>query len=157
MMERRLRDEAETLQAGALLAPHVVAGMVIALAGDLGVGKTTLVRGLLRAAGVQGPIKSPTYDLVEHYSVSSIYFYHIDLYRFTDAREWDASGLAECFREDAVCLVEWPSRLAGILPEPDLALALAWPAQGEGRILRIDAHGVRGERCRVALAGLPHG
>ena len=156
MMERHLRDEAHTLHAGALLAPHVAPGMVITLSGDLGAGKTTLVRGLLRAAGVEGPIKSPTYDLVEDYSVSSIYFYHIDLYRFTDAREWDGSGLAECFRDDAICLVEWPARLPGILPTPDVALDLAFPAQGDGRILRVHAHGARGERCRVALAVLPH-
>jgi tRNA threonylcarbamoyladenosine biosynthesis protein TsaE len=154
-MKLRLHDAAATLRAGALIAPSVVPGMVIALSGDLGAGKTTLVRGLLRAAGVQGPIKSPTYDLVEHYPLSSIYFYHIDLYRFTDAHEWESSGLAECFRADSTCLVEWPERIADFLPRPDLALDLAWPAEGEGRILGVRAHSAAGERCRVALAGLP--
>ena len=125
--------------------------MVIALSGELGAGKTTLVRGLLRAAGVAGPIKSPTYDLVEHYPLSSIYFYHIDLYRFTDAREWENAGLAECFRDDAVCLVEWPARAGDYLPVPDLALDLAWTAQGEGRTLDVRAHTANGERCRAAL------
>ena len=125
--------------------------MVITLSGELGAGKTTLVRGLLRAAGVEGPIKSPTYDLVEHYPLSSIYFYHIDLYRFTDAEEWENAGLADCFRDDSVCLVEWPARAADYLPAPDLALDLAWPAQGEGRTLGVRAHSSIGERCRVAL------
>ena len=126
--------------------------MVISLSGELGAGKTTLVRGLLRAAGVEGPIKSPTYDLVEHYPLSSIYFYHIDLYRFTDAQEWENAGLADCFRDDAVCLVEWPARAGDYLPPPDLALGLAWPAQGEGRTLDVRAHSASGERCRDALA-----
>src|SRR4051794_28553642 len=115
-MKLALDDVDATMRAGAIIAPHVVPGMVIALSGDLGAGKTTLVRGLLRAAGVQGPIKSPTYDLVEHYPLSSIYFYHIDLYRFTSAEEWEGAGLAECFRPDSVCLVEWPSRAAALLP-----------------------------------------
>jgi len=125
--------------------------MVITLSGELGAGKTTLVRGLLRAAGVEGPIKSPTYDLVEHYPLSSIYFYHIDLYRFTDAEEWENAGLSDCFRDDSVCLVEWPAHAGDYLSAPDLALDLAWPAQGEGRTLAVRAHSPIGERCRTAL------
>jgi tRNA threonylcarbamoyladenosine biosynthesis protein TsaE len=150
-MNLRLADADATAQAGAAIAAQVAPGMVITLDGDLGAGKTTLVRGLLRAAGVQGPIKSPTYDLVEHYPLSSIYFYHIDLYRFTDADEWEGSGLSECVRPDAVVLVEWPSRVGARLPIPDLALALRWPAHGDGRILEVHAHGTAGERCRAAL------
>ena len=146
-----LADAEATARAGALLARCVEPGMVITLDGELGAGKTTLVRGLLRAAGVTGPIKSPTYDLVEHYPLSSIYFYHIDLYRFTDASEWEDAGLADCFRPDATVLVEWPSRAASILPLPDLALSLAFDARGGGRTLRVDAHGPLGERCRDAL------
>ena len=140
-----------------MLAPHLAGGMVVTLDGDLGAGKTTLVRGLLRARGVQGPIKSPTFDLVEHYPLSSIYFYHIDLYRFTNADEWEQSGLSECFRADSVCLVEWPSRAAGLLPDPDLALVLAWQEHGEGRTLAPRAFSAAGERCRDALsAALAH-
>ena len=155
-MTLRMRDAAATMRAGAALAGCVVPGMVIALSGELGAGKTTLVRGLLRAAGVEGPIKSPTYDLVEHYPLSSIYFYHIDLYRFANAEEWENAGLAECFRADSVCLVEWPARAAAYLPVPDLALELGWPAHGEGRTLDVRAHGPAGERCRAALiAALP--
>ena len=147
----RLSDADATARAGAMLARCVQPGMVITLDGDLGAGKTTLVRGLLRAAGVAGPIKSPTYDLVEHYPLSSIYFYHVDLYRFTDASEWEDAGLSDCFRPDAAVLVEWPSRAASILPVPDLALALSFDDAGSTRTLRIVAHGKAGERCRAAL------
>jgi tRNA threonylcarbamoyladenosine biosynthesis protein TsaE len=151
IMKLVLHDDAATARAGALIAPHIVPGMVVTLDGDLGAGKTTLVRGLLRAAGVSGPIKSPTFNLVEHYPLSSIYFYHIDLYRFNNAADWENSGLAECFRADAACLVEWPSRLPGMLPPADLALTLLWPPQGEGRLLQLHAHSATGERCRDAL------
>ena len=147
----RLPDADATAHAGAMLARCVQPGMVITLDGDLGAGKTTLVRGLLRAAGVTGPIKSPTYDLVEHYPLSSIYFYHVDLYRFTDASEWEDAGLSDCFRPDATVLVEWPSRAASILPLPDLALALAFDTHGPGRTLHVVAHGPAGERCQSAL------
>ena len=153
-----LADAEATAHAGARLARCVQPGMVITLDGDLGAGKTTLVRGLLRAAGVTGPIKSPTYDLVEHYPLSSIYFYHIDLYRFTNADDWENTGLSECFRDDSVCLVEWPSRAAGLLPVPDLALTLEWPGGDTGRLLHARAQGAAGERCRAALIdALPQG
>ena len=146
-----LPDAAATMRAGSALAAALAGGMVVTLDGDLGAGKTTLVRGVLRARGVTGAIKSPTYALVEHYPLSSIYFYHVDLYRFTDASEWEDAGLSECFRSDAVVLVEWPSRAASILPLPDLALALAFDASGRARTLQVRAHTARGERCRDAL------
>ena len=85
-------------------------------------------RGCLRALGWSGPVKSPSYTLVEHYPLSSLYFYHFDFYRFADPSEWETAGLADCFRDDAVCLIEWPERVAGLLPPPDLALTLAHPA-----------------------------
>ncbi|MBS0327748.1 MAG: tRNA (adenosine(37)-N6)-threonylcarbamoyltransferase complex ATPase subunit type 1 TsaE [Proteobacteria bacterium] len=129
--------------------------MVITLAGPLGSGKTTLVRALLRARGVTGAIKSPTYALVEHYPVSSLYFYHIDLYRFTRSSEWETSGLGECFRDDSVCLVEWPERALDRLPTPDVELVLSYAEEGAGRRLRLVANTSRGERCeRAARAAM---
>ena len=80
--------------------------MIVTLDGDLGTGKTTLVRGLLRARGIAGPIKSPTYTLVEHYPISSLYFYHFDFYRFTNPYEWESAGISDYFSDDAVCIVE---------------------------------------------------
>jgi tRNA threonylcarbamoyladenosine biosynthesis protein TsaE len=79
------------------------------------------VRGCLRALGWKGRVKSPTYTLVEHYPLSSLYFYHFDFYRFADPREWETAGLADCFRSDAACVVEWPERVGDLLPPADLA------------------------------------
>jgi tRNA threonylcarbamoyladenosine biosynthesis protein TsaE len=140
-----------TARAGAALSPALAGGMVVTLSGDLGAGKTTLVRGVLRARGVEGPVKSPSYALVEHYALSSIYFYHLDFSRFANPCEWETSGLAECFRDDAVCLIEWPERVAALLPPADLALALA-PSPDGGRTLRVRAHSAGGDRCLSALA-----
>ena len=148
-----LADEAATEAAGARLARALAAGMVISLSGDLGTGKTTLARGCLRALGWTGPVKSPSYTLVEDYAFASLYFYHFDFYRFADPREWETAGLAECFRDDAVCMVEWPERVAGILPMPDLELILAHPANpaATGRELALVAHTEDGERCLKAM------
>ena len=106
--------------------------MVVTLQGDLGTGKTTLVRGLLRARGITGPVKSPTYTLVEHYPISSLYFYHFDFYRFANPDEWDSAGMSDYFRDDAVCIVEWPERVGGPAAAPDLALSLSYAADDDG-------------------------
>jgi tRNA threonylcarbamoyladenosine biosynthesis protein TsaE len=148
----QLPDAAATERAGATFAPLLRGGMVITLHGELGTGKTTLVRGLLRARGVAGPIKSPTYALVEHYPVSSLYFYHFDFYRFVNPDEWDFAGMSDYFRDDAVCIVEWPERVGDLLPPADLALLLAYPSHGVGRELVAHAHSDAGERCVSALA-----
>lgn len=127
--------------------------MVVTLSGDLGAGKTTLARGCLRALGWTGPVKSPSYTLVEHYPLSSLYFYHFDFYRFADPSEWETAGLADCFRSDAVCMIEWPERVAGLLPSPDLAVTLAYPADpaAPGRALTLVANTEDGERCLAAI------
>ncbi len=128
-------------------------GMIVTLSGELGAGKTTLARGCLRALGWDGPVKSPSYTLVEHYPFSSLYFYHFDFYRFADPSEWETAGLADCFRNDSVCMIEWPERVAGLLPSPDLALTLAYPADpsAAGRQLTLAADTEDGERCLAAM------
>ena len=148
-----LPDAAATEAAGARLASALCAGMTITLSGDLGTGKTTLVRGCLRALGWTGSVKSPTYTLVEHYPFSSLYFYHFDFYRFADPSEWETAGLADCFRDDSVCVVEWPERVGSLLPPPDLALTLAHPADThvEGRDLTLTSRTEAGERCLRAM------
>lgn len=151
-LEQYLADAAATGRVGAALAPTLSAGMIVTLQGDLGVGKTTLVRGVLRARGQQGPIKSPSYGLVEHYPFSSIYFYHIDFYRFAHPSEWETAGLSDCFRADAVCLVEWPEHAGSFLPSADLALRLACLSDREGRMLTARAHSKAGGRCIDAIA-----
>jgi tRNA threonylcarbamoyladenosine biosynthesis protein TsaE len=119
-----LPDEAATLALGARLAPGIAPGRVLHLRGDLGSGKTTLVRGLLRALGQAGRIKSPTYALVELYSVSSLNLYHFDLYRFKDRTEWLNAGFREYFNADSACIVEWPERAGDLLSPPDLDIRL---------------------------------
>jgi tRNA threonylcarbamoyladenosine biosynthesis protein TsaE len=146
-----LPDPDATAHAGASLAPCLRGGCVVTLHGELGSGKTTLVRGLLRARGVSGPVKSPTYALVEHYPLSSLYFYHFDFYRFVTPNEWDSAGMSDYFRDDAVCIVEWPERVGDLLPVPDLALSLSYATDG-GRDLVAEAFTVAGEQCLSALA-----
>ena len=126
--------------------------MVIALSGDLGAGKTTLVRGLLRELGWQGPVKSPTYTLVEYYPFSSLYFYHFDFYRFADPEEWETAGLAELFRRDSACIVEWPERVANLLAPPDLSIVLTHA--GDGRDISATSNTADGDRCLAALKRL---
>ncbi len=148
-----LAAAAATEAAGARLAPRLANGMLISLSGELGAGKTTFARGVLRALGWTGRVKSPTYTLVEHYPFSSLYLYHIDFYRFDDPSEWETAGLADCFRDDAVCIVEWPERVAGLLPTPDLALTLEHAVHPDARTLTIRASSKAGERCAIALTG----
>ena len=152
-MTLHLADAAATQTLGARLAPALTGGMIVTLAGDLGTGKTTLVRGLLRARGIEGAVKSPTYTLVEHYLISSLYFYHFDFYRFTNQNEWDSAGMSDYFRSDAVCIVEWPERVGDRLPHPDLALSLSYADDDGGRDVVATAHTPDGERCLTLLAG----
>ncbi|QRJ63434.1 tRNA (adenosine(37)-N6)-threonylcarbamoyltransferase complex ATPase subunit type 1 TsaE [Azospira restricta] len=119
--------------------------MVVYLDGDLGAGKTTLVRAMLRALGHAGPVKSPTYTLVEVYVISSLYWYHFDFYRFNHPEEFVDAGLGEYFRSDSVCLVEWPDKAAGYVPPPDLVVALAFA--GNGRRAVLSPRSPEGRQC----------
>jgi len=127
----RLPDEAATLALGRALAAGIGPGRVLHLRGELGTGKTTLVRGCLRALGESGRIKSPTYSLVELYSISSLNLYHFDFYRFNDKNEWLSAGFGELFGPDSACIVEWPERAGDLLPRPDVDVHLA--IEGDGR------------------------
>ncbi len=148
-----LADPQATLRAGTALAAELVPGMVVTLAGDLGSGKTTFARGVLRGLGWQGPVKSPTYAVVEEYPFSSLYLYHFDFYRFDHASEWDDAGVADCFRDDSVCLVEWPERVAARLPAADVSIRLSHAGpEAAGRRLDAVATTEAGERCLTALA-----
>ena len=149
MTSRFLPDETATLALGAELAQRLSPGLVVYLCGDLGAGKTTLVRGVLRGLGFAGRVKSPTFTLVEAYKLSKLYLYHFDFYRFDRPTEFEASGFAEYFTPDTVCLVEWPEKAGGLLPQPDLALGFTVAAHG--RDVTIEARGHKGERCESVL------
>jgi tRNA threonylcarbamoyladenosine biosynthesis protein TsaE len=137
-----LPDEAATLRLGAALAAGVAPGRVLALRGALGSGKTTLVRGLLRALGHRGHVKSPSYALVELYAFSSLNLYHFDLYRFKDRSEWLSSGFRDYFNSASVCIVEWPERAAGLLAPADLDLQIDFALPG--RRATLSAQSVAG-------------
>lgn len=146
-----LASEAATLALGAALAGGALPGRVLFLSGDLGAGKTTLVRGLLRALGWSGRVKSPTYALVELYAVSRLNLYHFDFYRFKDHEEWVSSGFREHFNPASVCIVEWPEKAAGLLAPPDLQISLEHA--GEGRRAGFAAHSEAGRQWRRSAMG----
>ena len=167
LLERaaRLADEAATSALGAALAHALprqpTAALVLALEGELGAGKTTLARGLLRALGAQGAVKSPSYTLVEPYELPPWQVLHLDLYRVADAGELELLGLRESLQPGSLWLVEWPERGAGHLPPADLRLRLSEPAPtaavpagggADGRLVQIEARTAAGRSWLAALA-----
>jgi tRNA threonylcarbamoyladenosine biosynthesis protein TsaE len=119
-----LPDEAATLALGHSIARVIEPGLRIFLSGELGAGKTTLVRGVLRGLGYQERVKSPTYTLVELYVVSTLHLYHFDFYRFSSPEEWESAGFRDLFDSSNICLVEWPERALSLLPKADLLIHL---------------------------------
>ena len=137
-------------QLGARIAQVTGGRGVIYLHGDLGAGKTTLSRGILRGLGHVGAVKSPTFTLVEPYEIGDKRAFHFDLYRLADPEELEYLGIRDYFEGDALCLIEWAERGTGILPKADLDITIT--AQAGGRMLRLEPHGVRGEAWSAVLA-----
>jgi len=123
-MKKFLIDTAATEQFGAELWQQFPVKSLVFLNGDLGAGKTTLVRGFLRAAGYAGTVKSPTYNLVEEYNVNGRKVVHFDLYRLVDPEELDLIGIRDYFAQECVCFIEWPDKGKGFLPVPDTVINL---------------------------------
>ena len=151
ILESRLQhwpDEAAGARAAASLGQHAaLRDATIELHGPLGAGKTTFVRHLLRALGVQGHVKSPTYALLEPYAIDTpagvLAVSHFDFYRFDDPQEWEDAGFREVFAGPGLKLVEWPEKAAGLLPEPDLSIAIE-PQADDTRAVRLDARSALG-------------
>ena len=134
---------------GARLADAISEGCIIYLEGELGAGKTTLVRGLLRGMGHTGAVKSPTYTLLEPYEQTRLPCYHFDLYRVADPEELDYLGVRDLLDREAVILVEWPDRGAGFLPASDLTIHIRY--RGHGRELDLEPRTATGRRVLERL------
>ena len=133
-----------------LAAQPALANAFITLHGDLGAGKTTLVRHLLRALGVQGRIKSPTYAVVEPHEAPGISIWHFDFYRFDDPREWEDAGFRDIFANPGLKVAEWPEKAAGLTPLADLAIHIEAMDDTERKVT-LHAHTPAG---RAMLQGL---
>lgn len=148
-IELQLADEAATLRLGRQLATLIPNGFVIYLYGDLGAGKTTLVRGYLQGLGHKGKVKSPTYTLVEAYETGERQVFHFDLYRLTDPQELEYAGGRDYFGAGSICLVEWPERGEGWLAGADLQVHLEY--EGAGRRAILESCSEKGRSVIVAI------
>ncbi len=163
----KLADEEATLEFGARLARATFlnkeldtssieegkgtpsSGGIIYLHGDLGAGKTTLTRGLMRAYGYKGAVKSPTYTLVEPYEFEQCHIYHFDLYRLADPEEVEYLGIDDYFSAANLCLIEWAEQGKGLLPPADLDIEIA--IDGTARLLSCQSLSVKGEKIAKRL------
>lgn len=151
----QLADESETAALAARIAAALQPGIVVHLSGDLGVGKTTLVRGLMRGLGYTGRVRSPTFTLLEPYNLPRFDVYHFDFYRFSEQREWRDAGFDEYLGGSGVSLVEWPELAGPMLPAPDLRIRLRFaddaPAD-DRRTAVLEACSAAGLRCLSEVA-----
>ena len=147
-----LADEEAMTAFGARIAKTTEGHGLIFLEGDLGAGKTTLSRGIIRGLGHVGAVKSPTFTLVEPYEIGEIRAFHFDLYRLVDPEELEYLGIRDYFDDDALCLIEWPDKGAGFLPKPDLTITITISPHNTGRLLKLTPQGSRGESWCAALA-----
>ncbi len=145
-----VRDDMAMRALGARLAGACRPGAIIYLVGELGAGKSTLARGFLRALGHEGGVRSPTYTLVEPYELPAGQIYHLDLYRLADPEELEFLGLRDWLTDNAILLVEWPQRGAGVLPAADVTVTIAY--DGTARHVTVMAVSEKGRQIAVALA-----
>jgi len=139
-MKIHLPNEAAMFVLGQSIASALPESGVILLKGELGTGKTTLVKAVLRSLGYTGAVKSPTYTLVEPYRLQGRDIYHFDLYRLGDPEELEFIGIRDYFHQHALCLIEWPERAVGYLPKADMVVHLAYSGQGRDVGLESDYH-----------------
>ena len=145
-----LPDEAATEQMARRLASVISAPLVLGFSGEIGAGKTTFIRAMLRSLGISGAIKSPTYALVESYIINDLHIHHFDLYRIQEDEELDYIGFRDYFTSPSVCCIEWPERIQKGLDCIDMQLTLTM--KGMGRELQV--HATSEKACHV-LSLLP--
>ncbi len=153
-----LKDETHTRMLGEALAHTLKNGLKIYLHGDLGAGKTTLTRAMLKMAGYSGKVKSPTYTLVESYAIELnghlVDLFHFDLYRMGSPNEFLDAGFREYLNEKTICIIEWAEKAETELPSPDLAIWLE--VTENGRTANLVASSEKGKHCLKKLHFMPH-
>ncbi len=149
-----LKNEAAQLSLASLIAAKTGSGSVIFLRGELGTGKTTLVRGFLQSLGFEGNVKSPTYTLVEPYLIDKQQIYHFDLYRLGTPDELEYAGGRDYFDGESICLIEWPEKAEGYLPEADIICSLSYQKRSgaQGRGCEISARTDKGRHIICSLS-----
>ena len=146
-----LINEKASEQFAAQLASCLSAPLVVTLSGDIGAGKTTIVRAMLKSLGVQSAIKSPTFSLVESYVCHNLNIHHFDLYRIHHEDELEYLGFRDYFSNENICFIEWAEHAGKVLPRVDIRFNLS--IKGAGRNMQITASSVAGKRILACLAG----
>ncbi len=146
-----LPDEQASERIAARLAVCLSSPLVLTFSGEIGAGKTTLIRAMLRSLGVRTAIKSPTFSLIESYQTNQMHIHHFDLYRIQDETELDYIGFRDYFESDAVCCIEWPERAPGYLSDTDVNFTLG--LKGAGREMQINAFTSAGAAVMSCLEG----
>jgi len=150
VLTRTVPSEQAMEQLGAELGRRLAVGSRVYLSGPLGAGKTTLVRGMLRALGHTGAVKSPTFTLIEPYSIGERSVYHFDLYRLQDAEELEFLGIRDYLAGESICIVEWAEKANGLLPHPDVEVRIL--RSDSERTVELAAHSDRGTAVLRELA-----
>lgn len=146
-----LVDEPASEALAARLARCLVSPLVLTFSGEIGAGKTTFIRALLRALGVKSAIKSPTFSLIESYDCQSLLIHHFDLYRIHDEAELEYIGFRDYFQQNAVCCIEWPERASHNLNDVDINFNFT--LLGSGRLLNCSSSTVVGEKILACMMG----
>jgi len=146
-----LPNEAASVALANRIASCLSPPLVLTFSGEIGAGKTTIIRALLKTMGVKSAIKSPTFSLVESYQWSKIQFHHFDLYRLNHEEELEYLGFRDYFTEHSICCIEWAERAGRALPNVDIRFKLS--IKGAGREMQITALSAAGERILACLAG----